>query len=98
MRFASAGFGFRSYMRAELDPINQISRFTKLKLVICARTGDRAALLFGIGSIAIHPENRAEEADPPLALQAPHGSGALVTAVHCFRIVFSIAPRWTAPL
>jgi hypothetical protein len=27
-------------------------------------------------------------------LQAPHGSGALMTAVHCFRIVFSIHRRF----
>jgi len=45
MRFASAGFRSRSYVRAQLDPTNQISRFTKLKLVICARTGDRAGLV-----------------------------------------------------
>jgi hypothetical protein len=30
------------------------------------------------------------------ALRAPHGSGALITAVHCFRIVFSMPPQSAA--
>jgi hypothetical protein len=54
------------------------------------RPGDRAGLFVGQeGSVGIPPLGSYRAIRPP-ALRAPHGSGALPMAVHCFRIVFSI--------
>jgi hypothetical protein len=54
----------------------------------CARAGDRAGLFCSPLGI-----DRDSAGGLPPALRALHGSGTLITAVHCFGIVFSTAPR-----
>jgi hypothetical protein len=57
------------------------------------RPGDRTRFLFASGSIEMSWWiSRSERA--ALALQAPHGCAALVAALHCLQIVFSIRQRF----
>jgi hypothetical protein len=64
----------------------------ELKLQNCARAGDRAGLFVARGI----DRDSARGRQP--APREQHGSGTPITAVHCFRIEFSMTPSWTAPL